>query len=187
MRGGSGVSMPEHFDLNLLSAFAEQKLSGGEREIVLRHLSNCRVCRDCLAMMDSLVQTSRKGREAHPTIWIGGVAAAICILFLATRFYAPAVRTRRDGSTTSILQRTQELRNRVPLAHISLSAFDNRTSLPPGSDLSLSPPASLRSVALVNASFVPVSSATEPNRITLKTALGDRWISVDTIPARFER
>lgn len=200
--------MPEHFDLNLLSAFAEQQLDGGEREFVLAHLSTCSACRNCLAVMRGSPHERRQRPISHTVVWLAGIAAVLCVFLLAPRSYSPALKNsalkppvisvplgtkplqivnaaapKRAAGINQLSRRRlfwQDARNWGALSYVSLSAFDTRSR-------SLSARLNRPSCAMVlaRASFRPewsASSAPQPNQITLKTALGDRWISLETIP-----
>ena len=55
-----------HPDADVLTAFAEQVLSGTEREEVVRHLSRCADCREVVALglppMDSVAESQVAGK-----------------------------------------------------------------------------------------------------------------------------
>jgi anti-sigma factor RsiW len=44
----------EHLDADMLAAFSEQALSARRRSVVLAHLAECEICRECLATHSAL-------------------------------------------------------------------------------------------------------------------------------------
>jgi len=82
------VSAEPHPDADLLTAFAEQSLSGRERDHVLEHLARCRACRDvvALALPATEVVAFRSGTAERsrwlswPSLRMGLVAAGIVIV-----------------------------------------------------------------------------------------------------------
>ena len=67
----AGAPGPAHPDADVLTAFAEQALSGAEREGVVRHLSRCADCREVVALSIPPMETI-----ALPTADRKGVPAA---------------------------------------------------------------------------------------------------------------
>ncbi len=76
-----------HPDADLLTAFAEQSLSGAERAIVLEHLARCGDCRDVVALalppvevLETMARPARSVWLTWPTLRWGFVAAGVAIV-----------------------------------------------------------------------------------------------------------
>ena len=115
---GSGPTSPapagaEHPDANLLTAFAEKRLSDNERAPLLSHLAECAACREILALA-----VLPESAEAAPVVSVGrkpawwvspmvrwsAVAAALGAIVLAVMAYRPETFRFRE-TTVSEVQR----------------------------------------------------------------------------------
>lgn len=111
-RLGAQRPAPEHLDPNLLSAFAEGRLSGGERTLALAHLSVCAECREVMAVAsqeDDAAETvaAPKWRHGPFTGWrlalVGGLAvlAISATLMLQLEKPEPTLTARINSPTAA--------------------------------------------------------------------------------------
>ncbi len=90
-----------HPDADLLAAFAEQSLSGAEREQVLAHLATCSQCREVVALAfpasdesaftATAVEKSRAWHEWWVFRW-GGLISALAVVLVAVYLARPRAR-----------------------------------------------------------------------------------------------
>ncbi len=93
-----------HPDADLLAAFAEQSLSGAEREQVLTHLAACPQCRQVVALAfpaleqpaPAAADVSRAWHEWWVFRW-GGLAAALAVILVAVYLARPRARVGQEA------------------------------------------------------------------------------------------
>ena len=129
------TSATDHPDANVLSAFAEQALSDGERSAVLDHLARCIECRDVLALALPATEIIQPAVKPSPTRWLtwpalrwGLVAAGVAVI-----------------ATFGVMQYQRNARPQAQFARVASQTQDSQTQ-----DLKLAekvPPAPLNSDA----------------------------------------
>src|ERR1700761_5152540 len=70
----------EHPDANLLTAFAEKRLSAREREAMLAHLAQCADCRAIVALASEAAPAATARSISPAWRWAAGIAAAVLVL-----------------------------------------------------------------------------------------------------------
>src|SRR5438132_703723 len=107
--GRSASAVGEHPDPDLLTAFVERSLSDRERHQVARHLSQCRECRDVVAVAAPEVTTaspasprmhSREPWFRWPALRWGALAASVVVVGAAVM-----IGTRKQPETASMVTR----------------------------------------------------------------------------------
>ena len=76
-------------DLNLLAAFAENRLAAGERARVIEHVSRCVNCRETVAALVREGSTAGAGSRSimrRPAAWLALAAAVLLAIGLTARF-----------------------------------------------------------------------------------------------------
>ncbi len=94
-----------HPDADLLGAFAEQSLSGAEREQVVAHLAACPQCRQVLALAFPALEPPEPARAAEVSRawhewWVfrwGGLAAALAVILIAVYLARPRARMGQEA------------------------------------------------------------------------------------------
>jgi hypothetical protein len=127
------VPAESHPDADLLTAFAERSLVGGEREHVLRHLAQCGDCREIVMLALPATEVAAPAAFGNPTRagWLRwpvlrwGVVAAGLLAVTSIGVLRLGHRENRTLTTASLVQRNQ-LASAEPSASNSLS-----TSAPP--------------------------------------------------------
>jgi hypothetical protein len=102
-------SAGEHPDADLLTAFAEQRLSGAERDIVFSHLSGCSACREIVATASNAspdfaapaVSEAPIGTRAWwaiPAFQWGAAAAALAMIAVGLLILQPRQKSQQVAS-----------------------------------------------------------------------------------------
>ncbi|HXZ82026.1 MAG TPA: hypothetical protein VEG30_19005 [Terriglobales bacterium] len=122
----AGASGSGHVDPNLLTAFAEQTLLAGERTFVMTHLSQCRDCRDVLALAVPIHQTELQA--------VGALAARSRPWWNLAAVRWSAVAATAAVVVAAVLMRTPQ--PQLPLAQmqapsqVQQNVSTNKTELP---------------------------------------------------------
>jgi len=106
----AGGAVGEHPDPNVLSAFVERSLVGGERVRVLEHLTRCPDCREVLAVATAVLDAEGAPEARAGSSWFRwpalrwGAVAACCVIVGAAvlvrqdmKHTAPAVGLQKEG------------------------------------------------------------------------------------------
>jgi hypothetical protein len=113
-------SAGEHPDADLLTALAEQRLSGTERQNVLAHLSRCSACREiaAIAAPESDLSALLHVREvdgasarpwwAIPTFQWGAAAAAVAMIAVGLFVFQPGQKTETVARNATYKARSAE-------------------------------------------------------------------------------
>jgi hypothetical protein len=151
--------MDAHLDADTLAAFAEHSQRGDERAAVFAHLSECETCREYLAVNAELKEfdwTADKPRHRIPG-YVRTAAAILLLFFSAHPFRKVAMVVTPQHS-------------RTPWEYVSLQKPSTPLRNIHGS---------FKEVTLATVSFSGDHASGGVDRITLKTALGERRITVE--------
>ena len=117
----------EHPDANLLTAFAENSLAGGERATVLSHLARCADCREVVALalpateaLQPMLNPKRGSWLTWPALRWGLVTAGV----VAIASFAVVRHQSRMQSAALKTVATQEAKNEVPVAPAETASAD---------------------------------------------------------------
>ena len=175
-----------HLDADTITAFAEQALTPPEQAPVFAHLAECGVCREWLAALGEVkAPLQAKSPACSRPLFAGCTAPGwllpVAFALVLALFFGWALRPRSAVVPDSNFQESQSLQ---PLASSSL-IFQPRTKGSPD----LWPTLDLhREVRLAKLSFQsngPLPAAVplrrEANQISLQTAMGERWVTIDPV------
>ena len=171
-----------HPDADVLTAFAEQSLAGGERDNVMEHLARCGECRDVLALalpateivaLPASASVVRIGWLSWPALRWGAVAAGI----LAVTTVGLVEYSHRNQPTTVASNRAQE----AVAAPSALSEAPHSPVTVPPSEMTdmkkqaLAAPASPRLSMPISPTPLPVldaSNVVQPSRAAKSMSAG---------------
>ena len=120
-----------HPDANLLAAFAERRLAGSERTLLLGHLADCAQCRELVALafpspeVQAAVAEATRPGSGSPVwlrwpVWLGwgtlrwGVLAASVGVVLIGGFRAGVLRWPAPQSSGSMISKSPVVENKQP-------------------------------------------------------------------------
>src|SRR6266478_2824496 len=164
-----------HPDADVLTAFAEQALSGAEREDVVRHLARCGDCREVVALSIPPTEIVAQPRAARD----GVVAAGTTGIGLRSWFAWPNLRWAAMAAAVVVFVAVLTLRPEKQHQSMVDNANQQAEKATPSSDASAKPAAPLADQALA-----PVAGTTaKPDNSLAREARASKMIAPQPLRA----